>query len=136
MQSDDSNASHALLSAALGGLLCVAACSSPKSSVGQDSGNDAAASGDAPAEAASGPYECDGGVVDDAGITSSQVLSMTLEDFTAQCNAKNGVVEIEPHCGGSNNCRGMSYDTTTQVLTEHGCRGLNTCAGYSCIICD
>ena len=133
MQSDDSNASHALLSAALGGLLCVAACS-PKTSTQNP---DAAATADTGAEASVEPFECDGGVVAEAGVTSSQMVpSLTLEDFTKQCDARHGVVEIEPHCGGSNNCRGFTYDTGTQLLTEHTCRATNACAGYSCIICD
>jgi len=130
---DESSASHALLSAALGGLLCVAACA-PKA--GQQT-SDAATTGDAGSEASAQPFECDGGVVADAGVTSSEVVtSLTLEDFTSQCDAQHGVVEIEPHCGGSNNCRGFTYDTGTQLLTQHTCRATNACAGYSCIICD
>ena len=59
--------------------------------------------------------------------------TLTLEQFTALCDSMNGIFEIQPHCGGSNACRGMSYDTGTQTLTEHTCRGTNTCAGYSCV---
>ncbi len=74
----------------------------------------------------------DGGV-----ITSSTVVSdMTLEKFTAQCDNLGGTVEIHPHCGGSNSCKGMSYDEGTQLFTEHTCKGLNTCAGYSCVVCS
>jgi hypothetical protein len=70
-------------------------------------------------------------------ITSSTVVAdMTLEKFTADCDALGGALEIHPHCGGFNSCKGMSYDTGTQTLTEHTCKGLNTCAGYSCIICN
>jgi len=61
---------------------------------------------------------------------------MTLDLFTSQCNAENGIVEIQPHCGGSNACRGMSYDTELQTLIEHTCRSMNSCAGYSCVVCD
>ncbi|MGH7282245.1 MAG: hypothetical protein ACRELY_12015, partial [Polyangiaceae bacterium] len=81
-------------------------------------------------------FECDGGVATDPGVTSSVVGAVTQDDFTAQCNAKNGVFEIQPHCGGSNNCRGFSYDSETQTLSEHSCRATNSCGGYSCIVCD
>jgi hypothetical protein len=161
--SPESPASNALLSAALGGLLCVAACSgqiattpdassvdatadttplddarSPVDDAAVDADDASSPVDDATvdADAATNPYECDGGVVPDAGITSSQVISMTLQDFTDLCTQKGGVLEIEPHCGGLNSCRGLSYDTGTTVLTEHSCRDLNTCAGYSCIICN
>lgn len=68
-------------------------------------------------------------------ITSSVVDSdMTQEKFTAMCDEKGGTIEIHPHCGGANSCKGMSYDTATHVLTEHTCKGMNTCAGYSCVL--
>ena len=71
----------------------------------------------------------------DASVTSSTTdPSMTLERFTAMCNARQGAVELHSHCGGANSCSGISYDTGTHVLTEHGCKGLNTCAGYSCVV--
>ncbi len=59
---------------------------------------------------------------------------MTLEKFTAMCDALGGKIEIHPHCGGANSCKGMSYDQTTQVYTEHTCKGLNTCTGFSCVL--
>src|SRR5689334_19992327 len=105
-------ASPVLLSAALTGFLCAAAgCSSSEV----------------------------GGPPSDAGadyvILSSTVdPNMTLETFTAQCDARAGSVEIHSHCGGMNTCRGMSYDAGTRVLTEHTCRAMNTCAGYSCVV--
>jgi len=64
------------------------------------------------------------------------VVNMTHDQFTAQCEAQAGIVEVQPHCGGSNSCRGMSYDVDTQTLAEHTCRATNTCAGYNCVICD
>ena len=70
-------------------------------------------------------------------VTSSKVVAdMTLEKFTAECDARGGQVETHSHCGGANSCKGMSYDTATELLTEHTCRGSNTCAGYSCVIPD
>jgi hypothetical protein len=123
---DPSRASHALLTAALGGLLSVAACSGQRQSP------------DAPQmlDGSAAVYQCPGDPVPNASISSSTTVSLTLSDFTSQCDGLGGVVEIQPHCGGSNACRGMSYDTGTQVLTQHSCRGLNTCAGYTCIVCN
>jgi hypothetical protein len=134
--SEDSSASHALLAAALGGLLCVAA--SACSDATTPTNPNPPTSPDAPemTDGSTSAFECDAGVYADAGVTSSTVESLTLADFTTQCNAQNGIVEIQPHCGGSNACRGMSYDIETQTLLVHTCRATNTCGGYSCIICD
>ncbi|MBV8838648.1 MAG: hypothetical protein JO000_19095 [Alphaproteobacteria bacterium] len=133
---DSEPASQALLSAALGGLLCVAASACTGSAPTPASAN--AASGGAPgaATATSASFACDGGLAAMPGVTFSTVANLTLDAFASQCTARNGVLEIQPHCGGLNNGRGMSYDTATQTLTEHTCRGTNTCAGYACIVCD
>ena len=118
LHDSESTASQALLTAALGGLLClVAAC------------------GDS-VEAA-GPDGCAEGVVDTPQITASEVVAdLSLETFTAECNERKGTVEVHPHCGGVNGCRGISYDSDTDTRTEHSCRGANTCTGFSCIVCD
>jgi hypothetical protein len=169
------DASRALVSAALAGLLCVAvnACTSESDEEAVNSALDASAGGSAgtgsggsagapvdgsttdavadsepeldagpTSDAADAEASAEAGVVcDDAGtdagvITSSAVVpDMTLEKFTADCDALGGTVEIHPHCGGANSCKGMSYDTDTLVFTEHTCKGLNTCAGYSCVLC-
>lgn len=110
-----------LVLAALGGLLCItgAACGSDN-----DTNESTAALGCGPA-----PQK--------GTITSSTTdTTMTQASFEADCQVRGGTFEVHPHCGGANACRGMSYDTGTQVFTEHTCKGLNTCAGYSCIICD
>ena len=103
-------ASRRLLAAALAGLLgvTVQACSDTEhSSANQASGS----------------------------ITLSKVdADMTLEKMTTLCDEKGGTIEQHPHCGGANSCKGMSYDETTEVYTEHTCRGMNTCAGYSCVL--
>lgn len=97
-------ASRALLLAALGGLMCPGLTACGSQSAGGE-------------------------------VTSSKVVpDMTLEKFTQMCDDRGGTVEINPHCGGSNSCKGMSYDEGTQTLTEHTCKATNTCAGYSCII--
>jgi hypothetical protein len=109
---------RALLVAALGGLLgASSACTT--------------SSGSLPAAV------CTTGVSDSPAVTSTTVdATMTLATFTAECNQRGGQLETEPHCGGLNGCRGVSWDTGTATLTEHTCRGTNTCAGYSCIICN
>lgn len=166
-------ASHALLAAALGGLLVATpACSVdggdlPKAAplgtsvpVEKDAGEVVDASdamdagvadaddGDADTADADTPdgdaldagvadadADCVEGGIPDAGITKSVVdPTMTLEKFTDLCNMAGGTLEIHPHCGGNNTCKGFSYDSGTQVYTEHGCMGLNTCTGYSCVL--
>jgi hypothetical protein len=92
----------------------------------------ATSNGDTPVPATS----CDGPVSSDPAVTSSTVIAnMTRDDFAARCDARHGILEVQPHCGGSNACRGLSYDSGTGALTEHTCRATNTCAGFSCVIC-
>ena len=108
-------ATSTLLSAALAGLLTVAApaCSSSTSSSDEPAGETA------------------------AHITSStEVPGMTAEAFTAACDDRGGTVEVIPHCGGLNTCKGFSYDTSTQLLSEHTCKGAATCGGWNCVIDD
>jgi hypothetical protein len=61
-------------------------------------------------------------------------MPISLEDFTALCDAASGYVEVHPTCGGRNSCAGFSYDQTIGVWSEHTCAGLNTCTGYTCVI--
>jgi hypothetical protein len=103
-----STPSPPMVTAALAGLLClgVAACSSKPET---------------------GPGE----------ITSSQsVASLTVAAFTAQCDARGGTVEVIAHCGGLNTCKGFSYDKTTELLSEHSCKGAATCGGWNCLVPD
>jgi hypothetical protein len=111
-----------------------------------DAGSDASASDAAP-EASASDAASDSATdaaafvyctnAPDAGtITSTKIQVMTEAEFQTECSSRGGTFEIMPHCGGYNSCMGMSYDTGTQTLTEHTCRGLNTCAGYSCVICN
>ncbi|HEX7665852.1 MAG TPA: hypothetical protein VF407_15100, partial [Polyangiaceae bacterium] len=72
----------------------------------------------------------------DKAVTQRTVVETSEDDFKAQCAARNGIFEVQPGCGVSNACRGMSYDSGTKALTEHTCRALNSCAGYSCVVCD
>lgn len=114
--------SDGLRTAALSGLLLGAAtaCHSSESA--------------APGSASQAPA-CDGGMPANPSVTSSKMVTMTQEEFAHQCTSLDGVMAIQPECGGSNVCRGMSYDTGTETLTEHTSRGTNTCAGYTCIVC-
>ncbi|HEY4119230.1 MAG TPA: hypothetical protein VGM56_15290 [Byssovorax sp.] len=112
--------SKALLGAALTGLLCIAACTT------------SGATGDDPLP----DTACPSGVSPDPAVTSSATQSLTQQQFQTMCSARGGVFEIQPHCGGSNACRGFSYDSDTQTLTEHTCRATNQCSGYSCVICS
>jgi len=79
--------------------------------------------------------KCASGQVPHPTVTSTVVGALTQDAFAALCAAQNGIFEIQPLCGGSNSCRGMSYDSGEQTLTEHSCQATNTCAGYSCVVC-
>ena len=108
---DKACCSQRLLGAALAGLLCLASAG--------------CSSNDEPKSAA------------DPEITSSEIIAaMTVEDFTARCDARGGTVEVMPHCGGFATAKGFSYDSTTEELSEHTCMGANTCAGWNCAIVD
>lgn len=117
--------SQALLTAALGGLLCVATQACGGSSVAE-------ATEDTPQP----DTACPTGVDPNPKVTSLVAKPVSKSDFQSMCDARNGIFEIQPECGGSNSCRGMSYDTKTGTLSEHTCRATNTCAGYSCVVCD
>jgi hypothetical protein len=67
-------------------------------------------------------------------VSSENVGVMTEEQFTALCTERGGIVEVMPHCGGFATAKGFSYDSTTQLLSEHTCAGANTCAGWNCVI--
>jgi len=68
------------------------------------------------------------------GITSSQqVENLDAEGFKTLCDARDGTVEVMAHCGGLASGRGFSYDSTNGQLSEHTCKGANTCAGWNCL---
>lgn len=69
------------------------------------------------------------------GVTSSKVVpDLSLEEFTEMCDDVGGSIEIHPTCGGRVTGRGFSYDSDTDVFTEHTCAGYNTCPGFSCVL--
>jgi mono/diheme cytochrome c family protein len=65
---------------------------------------------------------------------------ISLDEFTAACaesahvfgDAQPGVVTTHATCGGTNLCRGFILHPWQQFF-EHDCRGLNDCAGWSCV---
>jgi len=70
-------------------------------------------------------------------ITSSKDVGVLTEaDFKALCDARGGTVEVMPHCGGFATAKGFSYDSGTQLLSEHTCAGANTCGGWNCVLTD
>ncbi|MGC4088068.1 MAG: hypothetical protein QM756_09255 [Polyangiaceae bacterium] len=70
-----------------------------------------------------------------AKITASTLVpGLTEAAFTEMCAERGGVVEVIAHCGGLNTCRGFSYDSTTELLSEHTCKGAATCGGWNCLL--
>ena len=61
---------------------------------------------------------------------------LAVDDFTTLCDERGGTVEVMPHCGGFATAKGFSYDTGTQLLSEHTCMGTNTCGGWNCVLTD
>lgn len=76
-----------------------------------------------------------GAVAEPPHITSSTAAGvLTADDFKALCDQHGGAVEVMPHCGGFATAKGISYDSGTQLLSEHTCMGANTCGGWNCIV--
>lgn len=93
----------------------------------------AASGGAASGGAASGGAGGAAGPVE--GVTSSKVIpDLSLEEFTEMCDEVGGSIEIHPTCGGRVTGKGFSYDSDTDVFTEHTCAGYNTCPGFSCVL--
>jgi hypothetical protein len=66
--------------------------------------------------------------------------AVSLSEFEAACArgamvfgaAEPGIVQTHAACGGTTACRGMVLHAWEQ-LYEHDCRGVNGCAGWSCV---
>lgn len=66
--------------------------------------------------------------------------TISLAEFEAACarsamvfgDAEPGVVQTHATCGMTNTCRGMVLHPWSE-LYEHDCRGVNVCAGWSCV---
>lgn len=109
----------------------------PEMTAGGAAGAMAAGAAGAMAAGAAGTAGAGGTAPDYPHITSSQDVGvMTEEQFKALCDERGGTVEIMPHCGGFATAKGFSYDSGTQLLSEHTCQGANTCAGWNCAIPD
>ncbi len=85
--------------------------------------------------------ETDGGETDESddteteGILSSErVPELNFATFSADCVTRGGIVQIHATCAGNNACAGMSFNKWSKDLTEHTCRGLNSCGGASCVV--
>jgi|SRR6478735_6710563 len=111
---------QSLLGAALAGLLCLTPAGCSSTDDGASGSSKAGADPNAPAH-----------------ITSSKSGGVLTEaDFEALCDARGGTVEVMPHCGGFASAKGFSYDSGTQLLSEHTCAGANTCGGWNCVLTD
>lgn len=100
-------------------------------------GAPSAGAGDATGAGSGNTAGAGGALPEVAHITSSEAVGVLAEaDFKALCDARQGTVEVMPHCGGFATAKGFSYDTGTQLLSEHTCAGANTCGGWNCVLTD
>lgn len=135
------SASPSLLSAALLGLLGVAAggCSDEAQNTrDNDPSNEIDASA---ADDDSGPGEGDPDAGSDAGgegpvVTEEIPGQRSYDSLAADCDKRGGYIQLHAACSGSNSCKGFSYGDWGEdaVLTEHTCAGLNGCTGLSCVV--
>jgi hypothetical protein len=69
-----------------------------------------------------------------AKITSQvKVPDMTFAKFSADCDARGGLVQTHAVCAGNNSCKGVSFNKYDLILSEHTCKAQNTCGGMSCV---
>jgi hypothetical protein len=73
---------------------------------------------------------------DDSQVTSTQKIELDANSFKALCDDRGGTVEVMVHCGGLATGPGFAYDIQTRELTEHTCKGVNTCSGWNCLTED
>jgi hypothetical protein len=100
-------------------------------------GGAAGSGGAAGVAGAAGTAGAGGAAPEPPHITSSENVGvLTEEQFKALCDARAGVVEVMPHCGGFATAKGFSYDNGTQLLSEHTCAAANTCGGWNCVLTD
>lgn len=67
-------------------------------------------------------------------VISSRIDStITAKNFESSCDSAGGIVEIHASCGGTNSCKGLSYNKWSHKLTEHSCKAANTCGGFTCV---
>lgn len=66
--------------------------------------------------------------------------TISLAEFNEHCGhsaklvgqSRPGLLQYHAACAGTNSCRGMVLQTWGE-LYEHSCRGVNFCAGWSCV---
>jgi mono/diheme cytochrome c family protein len=143
-----SKPSKALMSAALCGLLtlsAVVACGddgekgvapspSEAGAAGQSQQSDGG-SGATPGDAVGGARESAGGaggaIASDYNNVISDGVEITAEDFKKLCDERDGWAYVTAFCAGAGMCKGLSLLGTT--LTDHSCKGLNSCGGAGCV---
>jgi mono/diheme cytochrome c family protein len=69
---------------------------------------------------------------DDGMISEAEFALACARSANVTGDARPGIVELHASCAGSNSCRGMVYQSWNE-LYEHSCRGVNQCAGWSCV---
>jgi hypothetical protein len=151
----EKNACHALLRAAMSGLVGVAgvACAedmaeepdpepmtmhSP-SSVDDEDGDAHGKDGD---DKEAVPTECTDATGPDGGMPAEVDKEISVEDVqytfaevNELCDERGGYIQTHASCPGLNTCRGFSYGDWGEdsQLSEHTCSGVNGCAGLSCV---
>jgi hypothetical protein len=75
-----------------------------------------------------------GGDDENSQVTSTQKIELDADGFKSLCDERGGTVEVMVHCGGLATGPGFAYDIQTRELTEHTCKGVNTCSGWNCLI--
>lgn len=115
--------SAALVAATLAGLL--ASCSES---------NDVAGAGCAVSDAKPSSSSDTGAATDADPVREISKEKMTFDDLRKLCDGRGGFMQTTAACAGAASCRGLSYLAPDGPLTEHSCKGLNYCAGFSCVI--
>lgn len=130
----EKRASNPLVAAALAGLLGVGMATA----CGSDGNGNVDSSGNTGGRNSAGGSSSSGGEsnADSGPEIYSRVLSTTpiaIEDFSETCRERGGFVTTHAYCAGSNLCKGLSYADDGTTLTDHSCKAMNSCAGFSCV---
>jgi hypothetical protein len=62
----------------------------------------------------------------------SEGVPISNEEFKALCDERNGWSYLTAACAGAALCKGLSL--MGDVLTDHSCKGINSCMGISCVV--
>ncbi|MBC7530403.1 MAG: c-type cytochrome [Oligoflexus sp.] len=66
-------------------------------------------------------------------ISTKPIPGLTFATFSSDCKTRGGLVQTHATCGGTNSCKGMSYNKYSQKMIEHSCSASNSCGGMSCV---